>query len=67
MYALRLGKKFNQGNMAFAVVIRIRTSSMMWHFRLGHHSSDFVTRVVRDNKLHVSIPDFNRSIICVSF
>jgi hypothetical protein len=46
MYPLRLGKKSHKGNKSFIALLGIRTSSLVWHFRLGHPSNDIVTRVV---------------------
>ena len=72
MYPLRLGKKSHKGNKSFIALLGIRTSSLVWHSRLGHPSNDVVTRVVRDNNLlllssnSVSDSNFNKSIICES-
>jgi hypothetical protein len=72
MYPLRLGKKSHKGNKSFIALLGIRTSSLVWHFRLGHPSNDIVTRVVRDNNLpllssnFVSDFNFNKSILCES-
>jgi hypothetical protein len=65
MYPLRSGKKTHQYNKDFTAMIGIRTSSLVWHFRLGHPSSEIVTRVVKDNKLPLSSSDLNK-IICSS-
>jgi hypothetical protein len=72
MYPLRLGKKSHKGSKSFIALLGIRTSSLVWHFRLGHPSNDVVTRVIRDNNLplfhsnFVSSSDFNKNILCGS-
>lgn len=58
MYPLRLGKTPHKGSKAFTAMIGIKTSPLVWHFRLGHHSSDIVTCVVKENKLHLSSSEF---------
>jgi len=68
MYPLRLGKKSHQGNKAFTAILGIKTSPLVWHYRLGHPSSDIVTRVVKDNKLplcSLNKTDLNKTI-CTS-
>jgi hypothetical protein len=70
MYPLRLNKKSHKGNKSFIAFLGIRTSSLIWHFRLGHPANDVVTRVVRDNNLPilhsnvVSDSVINKSILC---
>jgi hypothetical protein len=66
MYPLRFGEKSHRGNKAFTAMLGIKTSSLVWHFRLGHPSSDVVTRVVQGNNLPLSHSDFNKSVICSS-
>jgi hypothetical protein len=66
MYPLRFGKKSYWANKAFISMLRIKTSSLVWHFRLGHPSSDVVTRVVQGNNLPLSHYDFNKNVICSS-
>jgi len=46
MYPLRFEKKSHKGSKAFTTMLGIKTSSLVWHFRLRHPSSDVVTRVV---------------------
>lgn len=72
MYPLKLGKKSHNNNKSFIALLGIRTSSLVWHFRLGHPSNDVVTRVVRDNNLplshsnYVSDSNFNKNLLCGS-
>jgi hypothetical protein len=53
MYPLRLNKKSHKGNKSFIAFLGIRTSSLIWHFRLGYPANDVVTQVVRDNNLPI--------------
>ena len=72
MYPLRLGKKSYKCNKSFIALLGIRTSSLVWQFRLGHPSNDIVTRVVRENNLHTLRSNvvldsiFNKNILCES-
>jgi hypothetical protein len=43
-------------------MIGIKTSSLVWHHRLGHPSSEIVTRIIKDNELPISSSDFNKTI-----
>ena len=45
---------------------RPQTSSLVWHFRLGHSSFDVVSRVVKHNHLPFSCNDFNKNVVCTS-
>jgi transposase InsO family protein len=63
MYPLRFGKKKTHlGSKDFTALIGIKTSSLVWHHRLGHPSSDIVTRIIKDNKLPTSSFDLNKTI-----
>jgi hypothetical protein len=46
LYPLQFGRSLHKGNKTFAALIGIRTTSLVWHFRLGHPSLDIVNRVV---------------------
>jgi hypothetical protein len=56
----------NRGAKAFSALLGTRTSSLVWHFRLGHLSFKVVNRVVRENQLSVNSFNFNKSIVCIS-
>jgi transposase InsO family protein len=69
MYPLRFGKKNHKSSKAFTAMLGIKTTSLVWHFRLGHPSPDIVTRVVKENKLPLSSSsEFNKinKVICSS-
>jgi transposase InsO family protein len=66
MYPLRFEKKSHKGSKAFTTMLGIKTSSLVWHFRLRHPSSDVVTRVVQGNKLPLAQFDFNKNVVCGS-
>jgi hypothetical protein len=72
MYPLRLGKKSHEGSKGFTASLGIKANSLVWHLRLGHPSSEIVTRVIKENKLPLSSLDLNKSssdlhtIICAS-
>jgi transposase InsO family protein len=46
--------------------IGIKTSSLGWHFRVGHPSSDIVSRVVKNYDLPLSVNEFNKGFVCIS-
>jgi hypothetical protein len=54
MYPLRFGKKLQEGSKGFTALLEIKTNSLVWHYRLGHPSSEIVTRVIKENKLPLS-------------
>jgi transposase InsO family protein len=54
MYPLRFGKKLQEGSKGFTALLGIKTNSLVWHYRLGHPSSEIVTRVIKENKLPLS-------------
>jgi len=66
MYPLQLGKKSHRGSKAFTAKQGIKTTPLVWHFRLGLPSSDVVTRVVKENKLPVSDLQLNKESVCAS-
>jgi hypothetical protein len=72
MYPLRLGRKSHEGSKGFTALLGIKANSLVWHLRLGHPSSEIVTRVIKENKLPLSSLELNKSspdlhtIICAS-
>ena len=66
LYPLRLQRNSLHGNRAFTALLGIKTSSLVWHFRLGHSSFDVVSRVVKHNHLPLSCNDFNKNVVCTS-
>jgi hypothetical protein len=65
MYPLRFGKKLHQGSKAFTAMIGIKTSPLVWHFRLGHPSTDIVSYIVKENNLPLSSFEMNKTV-CIS-
>jgi len=66
LYPLRFGGNLPKNTKTFTALIGIRTTSLMWHFRLGHPSLDIVQRVVKDRHLPVSEFNFNKTSTCNS-
>jgi len=66
MNPLQLGKKSHRGSKAFTTMLGIKITPLVWHFRLGHPSTEVVTRVVQNNKLHVTDLQFNKTHVCDS-
>jgi hypothetical protein len=66
LYPIRFGGKLHKTSKTFTALLGIRTTSLMWHFRLGHPSLDIVSRVVKDKHLPVSVFDFNNTSACNS-
>jgi hypothetical protein len=66
MYTIWLGKKSYKGSKAFTTMFGIKTTPLVWHFRLGHPSFEVVNRVVQKNKLLVSPLNFNKHALCSS-
>jgi hypothetical protein len=66
MYPLKLCKKTYRGSKAFTAALGIKTTPLVWHFRLGHPSTEVVTRVVKANNLPVSDLNFNKTVVCSS-
>lgn len=66
LYPLRFGSNLHKGTKTFAALIGIRTTSLVWHFRLGHPSLDIVHLVVKNKHLLVSAFDFNKTFTCIS-
>jgi hypothetical protein len=54
MYPLRFGKTLHKDSKSFTALLGIKTTSLIWHFRLGHPSPEIVSRVVKDNNLPLS-------------
>jgi hypothetical protein len=68
LYPLRFKGSSLKARRAAVALLGIKTSSLIWHFRLGHPSNDVVSRVVKSFKLPVmhSNSDSNKIIICDS-
>jgi len=66
MYPLWFDKKSHKGSKAFTAMLGIKTNPLLWHFRLGHPSSEVVTRVVQENKLPIPFLNFNKTDVCAS-
>jgi len=68
-YLLRFHKTSLQGKCAlatsFTAFIGIKTSSLGWHLRLGHPSSEVVARVIKHFDSPMSVNDFNKDFVCV--
>jgi hypothetical protein len=65
MYPLRFGRTLHQGSKPFTAMIGIKTSHLVWHSRLGHPSTDIVSRIVKENKLPLSSSEMNKTV-CAS-
>jgi hypothetical protein len=48
LYPLKLGRNLHKENQTFIAFLGIRTTSLVWHFRLGHPSLEIVNRVVKE-------------------
>ena len=66
LYPLQLQMNSLRGNWAFTALSGIRTSSLVWHFKLGHSSFDVVSCVVKHNHLPPYCNDFNKNVVCTS-
>jgi hypothetical protein len=66
LYLLQLGTIPHRGTKTFTALIGIRTTSLVWHFRLGHPALEVVNHVVKDNSLPVSSFNFNKTSGCTS-
>jgi hypothetical protein len=66
LYPLQLGRNSHKGTKLFTAFVGIKTSSLVWHFRLGHPALKVVNHVVKDNVLHVSSFNFKKTSSCVA-
>ena len=66
MYPLQLGMIPYRRTKTFTALIRIKTTSLVWHFRLGHLALEVVNHVVKNNSLPVSSFNFNKTSGCTS-
>jgi hypothetical protein len=57
LYPLRFQRGSIKARRATVALLGIRTSSLIWHFRLGHPSTDIVSRVV--NAFHLTVSHSN--------
>jgi hypothetical protein len=66
LYPMQFGRNKLQGAKTFTAFLGIKTSSLVWHFRLGHPSFEVVNRVVKEKQLPVTSSSFNKSTVCIS-
>jgi hypothetical protein len=70
IYPLRFHKTSLQGKCAlatsFTAFIGIKTSSIGWHLRLGHPSSDIVAKVIKNFDLPLLVNDLSKEFVCDS-
>jgi hypothetical protein len=66
LYSLKLGRISYRDTKKFIALLGIKTTSLVWHFRLGHPSLDIVNHVIKNTSLPVSSFDFNKNSTCVS-
>jgi hypothetical protein len=66
LYPLQLGRNSHKGTKTFTALIDIKTTSLVWHFRLGHLVLEVVNHVVKNYLLHVSSFNFNKTSSCIS-
>ena len=64
LYPLQLGTIRDKGTKTFTALIGLRTTSVVWHFRLGHPVVEVVNHVVKDNSLPISSINFNKTSSC---
>jgi hypothetical protein len=65
-YPMRFGRNKLQGVKTFTAFLGIKTSFLVWHFRLGHPSFEVVNQVVKDKQLPITSFSFNKSTVCIS-
>jgi hypothetical protein len=66
LYPLKLGRISHRDTKKFIALLGIKTTSLVWHFRLGHLSLDIVNRVIKNTSLPVSSFNFNKNSTCIS-
>jgi len=66
LYPIRLPRNSPKYLQAFSAMFGIKTSTLGWHFRLGHPRTDVVSRVIQEFQLPVSCQNFNKEVICNS-
>jgi hypothetical protein len=66
LYPLRLQRSSLRDHHSFTAFLGIKTSSMGWHFRLGHPSFDVVFRIIKKFDLPLSFKNINKDVICSS-
>jgi transposase InsO family protein len=66
LYPIRLRKTSLRDHHSFTAFLGIKTSSMGWHFRLGHPAYDLVSRIVKNFDLPLSLKNMNKDVICIS-
>jgi hypothetical protein len=66
LYPLRFQRSSLKAQHAAIALIGIRTSSLIWHYRLGHPAIDIVSRVVQSFHLPVVPFTSNKMMVCES-
>jgi hypothetical protein len=66
LYQLHLGRNSHKGTKTFIALIGIKTTSLVWHFRLGHPALEVVNHVVKNQLLPISSFNFNKTSSCIS-
>jgi hypothetical protein len=66
LYPLKLGRNLCKENKTFTVFLGIRTTSLVWHFRLRHPFLEIVNHVVKEQSLPISSYNFNKTASCAS-
>jgi len=66
LYPLRFKGNSHKSSRAFVALLGIKTSALIWHFRLGHPANDVVSRIVKAFKLPVSSFNSNKIGLCDS-
>jgi len=66
LYPLRFKRSSLKAQHAAVALIGIRTSHLIWHYRLGHPATDIVSRVVKSSHLPVISSASNEMLVCES-
>jgi hypothetical protein len=66
LYPLQHERNSHKGTKLFTAFVGIKTSSLIWHFRLRHPTLNIVNQVVKDNVLLVSSFNFNKTFSCAA-
>jgi hypothetical protein len=70
LYPIRLQRDFIKNrhtrHSSFTTFIGIKTSSLGWHFRLGHSSFPVVSQLIKHCCLPLSLNNFNKDHVCDS-
>ena len=66
LYPLRFQGNSHKSSRAIVAFLRIKTSALIWHFRLGHLVNDVVSQIVKAFQLRVSSLNSNKTDLCDS-